>query len=161
MAGGIAKVKDVPSRSYLGSPKAADRVNVKREYIPANFKPTEHGSDKTLDKTRYFRVSPKQVSISTPHCLRNHPGGVTLLAINADRTASQNLDIPAKSERYTLTAKDLLDNKVELNGSELKLEANGDLPQLTGKRQWSGHVAFAPVSITFLAIPTAKNAACP
>jgi heparanase 1 len=95
------------------------------------------------------------------HCLRNHPGGVTLLAINADRIASQNLDIPAKSERYTLTAKDLLGNKVELNGSELKLEANGDLPQLAGKPQSSGRVTFAPASITFLAIANAENAACP
>ncbi len=94
------------------------------------------------------------------HCLRNHPGGVALLAINADRTASQKLDIPAKSERYTLSANDLLDNKVELNGSELKLEANGDLPQLTGKPQSSGHVTFAPASITFLAISNAGNASC-
>jgi hypothetical protein len=94
------------------------------------------------------------------HCLRNHPGGVALLAINADRTAPQELEIPMKSLRYTLTAKDLLDTKVELNGSELKPEANGDLPQLSGKPQSSGHVAFAPASITFLAISNAGNASC-
>jgi len=94
------------------------------------------------------------------HCLRNHPGGVALLAINADRTASQKLDIPANSQRYTLSANDLLDNKVELNGTELKLEANGDLPQLTGKPQSSGQITFAPASITFLAIPDVGNANC-
>jgi heparanase 1 len=94
------------------------------------------------------------------HCLRHQPGGVALLAINADRTASQELDIPTASERYTLTAKDLMDNKVELNGSELNLTSNGDLPQLTGEHQSSGHVVFAPASITFLAIPNAGNAAC-
>src|SRR5258705_10675316 len=94
------------------------------------------------------------------HCLRKQPGGVALLAINADRTASQELDVPMGSERYTLTAKDLMDNKVELNGSELNLTSNGDLPQLTGEHQSSGHVVFAPVSITFLAIPNAGNAAC-
>ena len=94
------------------------------------------------------------------HCLRKQPGGVALLAINADRTASQELDVPVASERYTLSAKDLLDNKVELNGSELKLASNGDLPQLAGKRQSSGHVVFAPASITFLAMPNAGNAAC-
>jgi hypothetical protein len=53
-----------------------------------------------------------------------------------------------------------MDNKVELNGSELKLANNGDLPQLTGKAQSSGHVMFAPASITFLAMPKAGNAVC-
>ncbi len=94
------------------------------------------------------------------HCLRNQPGGVSLLAINADRTASQELDFLIGSQRYTLTAKNLMDNKVDLNGTELNLESNGDLPQLTGKPQSSGRVRFAPASITFLAIPNAGNAAC-
>ena len=94
------------------------------------------------------------------HCLRNQPGGVALLAINADRTASQELDVPTASERYTLTAKELMDNKVEFNGSELALGSNGDLPQLAGKPQSLGHVMFAPASITFLAIPNARNASC-
>jgi heparanase 1 len=95
------------------------------------------------------------------HCLRNQPEGVALLAINADRTASQELDVPTASERYTLTAKELLDNKVELNGNELKPGSNGDLPQLMGKPQSPGRVTFAPASITFLAIPNAGNAVCP
>jgi hypothetical protein len=94
------------------------------------------------------------------HCLRNQPGGVALLAINADRSASQELDVLTPSERYTLTARELLDNKVELNGSELKPGSNGDLPQLNGKAQSSGHVMFAPASITFLAIPNAGNLSC-
>jgi heparanase 1 len=94
------------------------------------------------------------------HCLRNQPGGVALLAINADRTDPQELNIPSASERYTLTAKELLDNKVELNGSDLKLGSDSDLPRLVGKPQSSGHVLFAPASITFLAIPKAGNAVC-
>jgi heparanase len=94
------------------------------------------------------------------HCLRNQPGGVVLLAINADRNASQELTVPGKSERYTLTAKDLMDNKVELNGSELNVGADGDLPQLKGKAQSAGQVRFAPASITFLAFPNAGNASC-
>jgi hypothetical protein len=94
------------------------------------------------------------------HCLRNQPGGVALLAINAGHTASQQLEVPTASERYSLTAKELLDNKVELNGRELALGSNGDLPRLTGKSQLSGRVTFAPASITFLAIPNAGNASC-
>jgi hypothetical protein len=94
------------------------------------------------------------------HCLRNQPGGVALLAINANRTVSEELAVPTASERYTLTAKELVDNKVELNGSELRLSSDGDLPQLTGKPQSSGRITFAPVSITFLAIPNAGNTTC-
>ncbi len=94
------------------------------------------------------------------HCLRNHPGGVALLAINADRANAQALHVPAKSERYSLTAKDLLSTEVDLNGSELRVGATGDLPQFTGKSQTAGTVTFAPASITFLAIANAGNASC-
>jgi hypothetical protein len=94
------------------------------------------------------------------HCLRNRSGGVALLAINADRTTPQSLDVPSQSERYTLTASDLMDSKVELNGAELNLNTNGDLPQLNGRPQASGHVTFAAASITFLAFPNTGNVAC-
>ncbi len=94
------------------------------------------------------------------HCLRNHPGGVALLAINADRANAQALQVPAKSERYSLTAKDLLSTEVDLNGSELKVGPTGDLPQFAGKPQAAGTVTFEPASITFLAITSAGNASC-
>jgi hypothetical protein len=94
------------------------------------------------------------------HCLRNHPGGVALLAINADRTNSQTIQVPAKSERYSLTAKDLMSTEVDLNGSELKIDPAGDLPQIAGKSQAAGTVTFAPASITFLTIANAGNPSC-
>jgi len=94
------------------------------------------------------------------HCLRTQAGGVALLAINADRTSPEVLEVPAKSKRYTLTAKDLLDNKVELNGVELQVGADGDLPLLEGETQASGTVRLAPASITFLAFSNARNASC-
>lgn len=94
------------------------------------------------------------------HCLRDHPGGVALLAINADRTAFAELALPAKSERYTLTAKNLLDNKVDLNRKELDLTQGGDLPEIAGKAQRAGKVRLGPASITFLAMPGAGNTAC-
>lgn len=94
------------------------------------------------------------------HCLRGQPGGVALLAINADRTASHEIEVPAASERYTLTAKDLMGTSVELNGSELKLGAEDALPQITGEPTKAGPVEFAPASISFLAFPDAGNASC-
>lgn len=92
-------------------------------------------------------------------CLRNEPGGVALLAINADRTASATLDLPVKSERYTLSG-ELMSNKVNLNGKELSVTASGDLPEIRGKSQKAGRVELAPATITFLAIKGANNAAC-
>lgn len=94
------------------------------------------------------------------HCLRGHPGGVALLAINTDREAAHSLAVPARSERYTLTAKNLLDTSVELNGRVLKTGADGALPEITGEPARAGQVTLAPASITFLAFPNAGNASC-
>jgi hypothetical protein len=97
------------------------------------------------------------------HCLRGHPGGVALLAINTDRNASHTLDVAAASERYTLSApsvRNLEDTHVQLNGSELKLGAGDALPELVGVPTGPGQVAIAPATISFLAIPNANNASC-
>ena len=94
------------------------------------------------------------------HCLRGTPGGVALLVINTDREASQTLDLGTAAERYTLSARDLLDTQVQLNGRELALGANDALPELTGEPTDPGRLSFAPASITFLAIPAAHNANC-
>jgi hypothetical protein len=94
------------------------------------------------------------------HCLRDRPGGVALLAINADREASHAFAASLPSDRYTLTATDLLGPSVELNGSELKLGAHDDLPKMTAKRLGAGQMTLPPASITFLAFPSAGNASC-
>ena len=94
------------------------------------------------------------------HCLRGSPGGVALLAINVDRTASQSLEVPTAAERYTLTAPNLEDTSIQLNGSELKLGPNDELPALTGVPTETGRLTFAPASITFLAMPNAGNGSC-
>ncbi len=94
------------------------------------------------------------------HCLRGHSGGVALLAINTDRTVSQSFELPAESDRYTLTARNLEDKRVDLNGNELRLGADDELPRLAGVPTQSGRVTFAPASITFLAIPNANNGSC-
>jgi len=93
-------------------------------------------------------------------CLKGKPGGVTLLVVNADRNAAQELTVSTPSERYTMTENNLQSTRVDLNGSELKLGVNDALPQLAGAPAHAGKIAFAPASITFLAIPTANNASC-
>jgi hypothetical protein len=94
------------------------------------------------------------------HCLRGKPGGVALLAINADRNTAQSINLPAKSIRYILTSSDLMSPTVLLNGVELQLTPNGDLPSLNGAPQPPRSVSLSAASITFLAIPSAHNAAC-
>ncbi len=93
-------------------------------------------------------------------CLRNHPGGVSLLVINADDKEARSIHVASSSERYTLTAQTLTDKQVQLNGIDLKLGANNALPELNGVALHAGRVTFAPASITFLAVPDAHNAAC-
>ena len=93
-------------------------------------------------------------------CLEGRRGGVTLLVINADRQRSFDLNLPTASERYSLTAKQLEDTTVELNGKALRLTSSGDLPQLRGKPLNAGRVSFAPASITYLSIANAGNANC-
>jgi heparanase len=94
------------------------------------------------------------------HCLQNHPGGVTLLVINADRQRVHEITLPSDAERYTLTAKQLQETSVELNGKTLQLNRDGDVPQFLGQSTRAGHISFAPTSITFLAITNADNSNC-
>jgi heparanase 1 len=93
-------------------------------------------------------------------CLRGQPGGVALLAINLDKSNPQSIDLSLPAERFTLTAANLTDGQVMLNGKTLALAADDGLPALNGIPADKGHVEFAPKSITFLAITNAQNNRC-
>jgi hypothetical protein len=93
-------------------------------------------------------------------CLPGNKGGVTLLAINASRDQSQTLDIASGAQQYTLTAKDLQDKTVDLNGAELALGSGDTLPELKATATRPGQVTLAPASITFFALGKAANASC-
>ncbi|MGN6310335.1 MAG: hypothetical protein ACTHNN_12340 [Xanthobacteraceae bacterium] len=94
------------------------------------------------------------------HCLRDVAGGVAVLAINTDRDTTHALRLPAESLRYTLNAPTLQDTVVRLNGERLALNAHDELPALNGRATAAGLVTFAPATITFLAMPAARNPAC-
>lgn len=94
------------------------------------------------------------------HCLRGKRGGVAVLAVNADRDEAREIALPAGSTRYTLTAPDLMGTAVLLNGVELKVATDGSLPAMEGVAQSAGTVELKPLSITFFAVPGARNAAC-
>ena len=94
------------------------------------------------------------------HCLRNRPGGVVMLAINNSRTRANSIAVAFPTTRYTLSAKDLQSGAVQLNGKDLTLTADGDLPELPGTAVPPGTVNLPPASITFLAVGEAANASC-
>jgi len=94
------------------------------------------------------------------HCLRDHPGGVTVLAINTSRTQAETIELPMPAQRYTLAVEKLEDTHVQLNGHELRMASNDQLPPLRSEPTPSGHVKLAPASITFLAFPNAGNGSC-
>src|ERR1700736_3902773 len=94
------------------------------------------------------------------HCLRKNPGGVALLVINADGQQVHEVTLVPEAERYTLTAKQLQDRAVQLNGKTLDLNSDSDVPEFEGQRTRTGRIDFAPASVTFLAIPNASNSSC-
>jgi hypothetical protein len=94
------------------------------------------------------------------HCLRDKPGGVAILAINANKDSAHDFELPAKSMRYSLTSSDLMSPTVQLNGVELGLTSDGALPAINSVAEPAGRISLAPASITFLAVPGAHNAAC-
>ena len=96
------------------------------------------------------------------HCLRGKPGGVALLVINTDKAAARTLSVPVAADRYTLrsNSSDLQTKTVQLNGKDLALGSNDEIPSLTGMATPAGNVEFAPASLTFLALAEAGNSAC-
>lgn len=94
------------------------------------------------------------------HCLPNTPGGVALLVINNSRTDRWAVDLPVRSDRYTLSADSLLARDVSLNGRPLRLGADDTLPELIPDPVRAGAVLLEPTTITFLALAEAGNPAC-
>ncbi|TAM66374.1 MAG: hypothetical protein EPN51_16510 [Mycobacterium sp.] len=94
------------------------------------------------------------------HCLPGSRGGVSLLAINNDRSAARTLTLPTAAERYTLDAAPLDNKSVRLNGQPLALGPDNALPTLAGAPTRAGELTLTPATITFLTIPTAANPAC-
>jgi hypothetical protein len=94
------------------------------------------------------------------HCMRNQPGGVAILAINADRNAAHEITLPQSSERYILASDNLTSSQVSLNGVDLALDNKGNPPTITGTPTPAGTITLAPTTITFLGIARANNPAC-
>lgn len=105
-------------------------------------------------------TSPAENLLLYAQCMRGKPGGVVLLAINADRTTPQSIQVPKAGDRYTLTAKDLMSSEVQLNGVTLTVGRDNAIPKMVGIANKSEATTFAPASVTFLTFPKADNQSC-
>ncbi|MCF0040340.1 MULTISPECIES: hypothetical protein [Dyadobacter] len=88
------------------------------------------------------------------HNMKGSKAGVTLLVINTNKKEAP-IHIDIDSEHYLLTSSQLEGQTIQLNGTDLKLEDNGELPVLKGKPVKSGELTVPPTSISFFAIPDA------
>lgn len=83
------------------------------------------------------------------HNLKNKSKGKTAMILNTNKTAT-SVVIPSNANQYLLTADDILSKKVSLNGAELNLNSNDELPIIKGKFIKKGTVELPAQSIMFL-----------
>jgi hypothetical protein len=83
-------------------------------------------------------------------------GGLAVSGMSASEQVGGRICRPG----YTLAASQPESATVQLNGQELRLGSNDELPQLRGRPVPSGTVELAPASITFLAVAGAGNGSC-
>jgi Glycosyl hydrolase family 79, N-terminal domain len=94
------------------------------------------------------------------HCQRRTPGGVVLLVINNDPQHAHELTLAIASARFTLDAATLQSGTVRLNGQLLDADAVDQFPRTSGTAASPGLTIFAPATVSFVAIPNAKNRNC-
>lgn len=111
--------------------------------------------------SRFMGTKVYDAGSSTPgvdmfvHSLKKSTGGRALLIVNTLNTASA-VNVPSSAEQYTLTANELQTKKIQLNGEDLTLTANDELPVIKGKAVKAGSITIPPHSITFFTFESLK-----
>jgi heparanase len=83
------------------------------------------------------------------HNLKNSSKGIAVLIVNT-KDSEVSIEIPAKADQYMMTADELQSKQVRLNGTELGLTKDDELPVIKGKSIKAGEVQLPPQSILFL-----------
>jgi len=86
------------------------------------------------------------------HCHPTTKGAASVLLINTSRHGSHAVTLAARTDRYTLRARDLQSASVQLNGATLALTDSDNLPRLAPRAAPAGRIGLPPASITFLVI---------
>ena len=82
-----------------------------------------------------------------------------MLAINLVK-AQRRLVLPGPADVYTLTAPELRSASVLLNGRALAVGPDDRFPALRPRRLKRAAVTLPPISISFIALPQARNPNC-
>jgi len=86
------------------------------------------------------------------HSRKDGKEGKVYLIINNSLTKTTSVEIPAAAARYTLGANDLRDSVMQLNGKELILSDNCDIPEIAPVMEKAGTINLAPGTCTFLVL---------
>lgn len=84
------------------------------------------------------------------HSRRDGKEGVAYLIINNSKTDTTTVELPVAAERYTLSADHVSSPVMKLNGRELVLGENDELPDLSPVIQEAGILTLEPATMTFL-----------
>ena len=84
------------------------------------------------------------------HSRKDGKNGKAYLIINNSLTEDTEVDLPADCERYTLSSDALRSTKTFLNGKELSLDSENNIPALNGEKVAKGKLALKPCTCTFL-----------
>ena len=83
---------------------------------------------------------------------RDGKDGVAYLIINNSKTDATTVELPVAAERYTLSADHVSSPMMKLNGRDLVLGENDELPDLSGEKVSAGMLELAPATCTFIVI---------
>ena len=86
------------------------------------------------------------------HSRRDGKEGVAYLIINNSKTDATTVELPVAADRYTLSADHVSSPVMKLNGRDLVLGENDELPDLSGEKVSAGTLELAPATCTFIVI---------
>ena len=90
------------------------------------------------------------------HNMKGHEGGITLLVINTNKETTE-INLPSDAQQYTLTSKNLEGKTVQLNGKDLQLTTDDQLPAINGQSVKAGNTTLPALSISFITFANAGN----
>jgi len=86
------------------------------------------------------------------HSRKDGKDGIAYLIINNSKTDATTVELPKDAEVYTLSAAHIRSEVMLLNGKELVLGENNELPELDSVKKEAGTLELAPATCTFIII---------
>ena len=86
------------------------------------------------------------------HNRKDGKDGICYMIINNSLTETTTVELEKNAEVYVLSADSIRASKMKLNGVELNLTENDELPSLEGKCVEAGSLDLAPATVTFIVL---------